>query len=513
MENAINEPGTEVKAGDAAGQQIVYIRLDCLNAHPDNPRKDLGDLTELAASIKANGIYQNLTVVPYYSKIHNRVINGLYTVIIGHRRASAAKLAGLETVPCVIADMSPDEQLATMLAENMQRNDLTVYEQAKSFQQLTMDFGKTTQEISAMSGFSEATVRRRQRLAELDEKKFKAACHRGATLFDFAELEKVEDPEAKERCLEAIGTQNFKNVLRAALDDQRTKKKMVKWVAQLETFATRIEQQGRYNGETFQMNYVRNYGSWTRDEDVEIPTDAETVKYFFTVSDLQISVYREYKADTNAEAVRKAREEISAKANARWDRAQAITARHKALRRDFVMNFGAAKSHAHSIMRNCVDGMIFEAKRNYYSNLDMEDYCKLLGIPYDSDRKQPDSSALREMKATQPERLLLLTTYWYMDKYGGYARRNYNSDTRRWEVVFNDNQELDALYYFLEELGYERSDEERQMSRGTHEVYGYDEIPAHVQCMLCKSSHPHCTKCCANCEEDCNIRQECRKGE
>lgn len=66
--------------------QMVYLPVSKLFPHPDNPRKDNGDLTELAESIKANGVLQNLTVVPKE--------DGSYTVIIGHRRLAAAKLAG-----------------------------------------------------------------------------------------------------------------------------------------------------------------------------------------------------------------------------------------------------------------------------------------------------------------------------------------------------------------------------------------------------------------------------------
>ena len=76
---------------------IRYIKVERLLPHPQNPRKDLGDLTELANSIRENGIMQNLTVVP---KGH-----GYHTIIIGHRRHAAAKLAGLKEVPCVVANL------------------------------------------------------------------------------------------------------------------------------------------------------------------------------------------------------------------------------------------------------------------------------------------------------------------------------------------------------------------------------------------------------------------------
>lgn len=150
--------------------EIVMLGVDKLWPHPENPRKDLGDLTELAASIKAKGVLQNLTVVP-------KAESGMFTVIIGHRRHAAAKLAGIREVPCVVADMTPEEQVETMLLENMQRSDLTPYEQAKGFQMM-MDMGRTVEDIVQKSGFSESTVRHRLKLAQLDEKKFKASAER-----------------------------------------------------------------------------------------------------------------------------------------------------------------------------------------------------------------------------------------------------------------------------------------------------------------------------------------------
>ena len=71
--------------------QIVNIAIDRLFPHSDNPRKDLGDLSELAASIKASGVLQNLTVVP--DEPDNPDTD--YTIIIGHRRYAAPKCPAL----------------------------------------------------------------------------------------------------------------------------------------------------------------------------------------------------------------------------------------------------------------------------------------------------------------------------------------------------------------------------------------------------------------------------------
>ena len=86
---------------------IQMIRTEDLYPHPENPRKDLGDLKELVASIKANGVLQNLTVVPRQE--------GGYTVVIGHRRRAAALEAGIQELPCTVSDMDHKEQLRTML--------------------------------------------------------------------------------------------------------------------------------------------------------------------------------------------------------------------------------------------------------------------------------------------------------------------------------------------------------------------------------------------------------------
>ena len=73
--------------------EIKMIPIEQLEHHPENPRLDLGDLTELTASIKANGILQNLTVIPDDDSFES------FTVLIGHRRLAAAKRIGRRALP------------------------------------------------------------------------------------------------------------------------------------------------------------------------------------------------------------------------------------------------------------------------------------------------------------------------------------------------------------------------------------------------------------------------------
>ena len=149
-------------------RDIVNIKVESLYPHPENPRKDLGDVSELAESIKKNGIMQNLTVIAGHYEA-DKLVDGGYTLIIGHRRCEAAKVAGLTEVPCrIVENMSEKEQLSTMLEENMQRSDLTVYEQAQGFQMM-LDLGETEDSIAEKTGFSKRTIRRRLNIAKLDQ--------------------------------------------------------------------------------------------------------------------------------------------------------------------------------------------------------------------------------------------------------------------------------------------------------------------------------------------------------
>ena len=150
---------------------IQMIPIAQLKPHPDNPRKDVGDITELIDSIKKNGIMQNLTVVPVYG-VPTEQDGTQYYILIGNRRYAAAKEAfGLSGVdlPCqVVKNLSRAEQVSIMLEENMQREDLTIGEQAHGFQMM-LDLGETVESIAEKTGFSKTTVKHRIELAKLDE--------------------------------------------------------------------------------------------------------------------------------------------------------------------------------------------------------------------------------------------------------------------------------------------------------------------------------------------------------
>ena len=212
---------------------VVNIPIEYLTPHPRNPRKDLGNLEELTASIKENGIYQNLTAIPVNETAADE--EPKYMVIIGHRRLEAARRAGLQEVPCaIVRGLTETQQLQIMLLENMQRNDLTVYEQARGFQQL-LDFGMDIEEISQQSGFSKRTIRRRLEIAKLDQDKLKkiSSTHQ-LNLKEFDALARIKSIEARNEAMEKIGTNDFALAVSRAMDKEALDAAMPVFMADME---------------------------------------------------------------------------------------------------------------------------------------------------------------------------------------------------------------------------------------------------------------------------------------
>lgn len=241
----------------------VSIRLDHLHPHPDNPRKDLGDLEELAESIRKNGIMQNLTVIPEHED--NDPNKWEYRILIGHRRAAAAREAGLLTVPCnVVFDLEPKEQLAIMLEENMQRSDLTVLEQAQGFQMM-LDLGETEESIADKTGFSRTTIRHRLQIAKLDPKAIKKHINEEhefqLSITDLIALEKIKDMKTRNEILmNARDGRDLVQKVDIEAERIRRRENFELYKEQLEamgiTEAPKKVQDARYSGKYVQVTYI-----------------------------------------------------------------------------------------------------------------------------------------------------------------------------------------------------------------------------------------------------------------
>lgn len=450
-------------------KQIIYIDVKDLHPHPDNPRKDLGDLTELADSIRSKGVLQNLTVVPWFSEItrapcddYKQQLEAGYRILIGHRRCAAAKLAGLTSLPCVVSDMSPREQVATMLLENMQRSDLSVYEQAQGFQ-LMLNLGDSVESISERTGFSSSTVRRRIKLLDLDQDKFKKAQERGANLFDYIELDKIKDFDVKNKLLDILGTANFQNELKKAVEREKTEENRRLILELLNSFATQVES-------SVGLTYSKSYSP--RDtREYEKPVDAGEVEYFFCDTPWgSINLYTKTTLEEKT-AEEMAKEEARIRREERDNQLSDIAARAFELRFDFVKNLTGLKKKMPVITEMLTFSIIQEKGWNNKFDLAMFlEIANLVKSEDDIDDNWEMDDILKIINSPcidNSERITLALAYANV----GDGKENSHHS---WRGEYEENQDLNWIYSFLEQLGYEMSDEEKSYQAGTHEIFNID---------------------------------------
>lgn len=123
--------------------------IDRIDPNPDQPRHRMGDLTELKASIAEKGIIEPLIVRPRGDR---------YGIIAGERRYQAAVQLGLAELPVVIRPADESESIELALVENLQRKDLTAFEEAEALQALVERFGFTHEQLAKRLGRSRTSI-------------------------------------------------------------------------------------------------------------------------------------------------------------------------------------------------------------------------------------------------------------------------------------------------------------------------------------------------------------------
>lgn len=283
---------------------LKNIEVNKIHPHPDNPRKDTGDISEMIKSVQVNGIMQNLTVIPHPERQDE------YRCLIGHRRLAAAKEAGLEKVPCrVVYDMSEKEQLTVMLEENMQRNDLTIHEQAQGFQMM-LDLGETIESLKEKTGFSESTIRHRVHLAELDGKILKEKEDNNEfqlTLKDLYELEKINDVELKNEILkEATSSENLRFRVRNKLRKMKEEKIKSVMIAELEELGVGEMQEEDKQNPYMHWGIAESIYRFESEKHEDIKEEIRKIiqeddkEYCYVNGEYNLSIY-ERKTDTDTE--------------------------------------------------------------------------------------------------------------------------------------------------------------------------------------------------------------------
>lgn len=220
----------------AAGAPIGrMISIELIDPNPQQPRSAMGDLTELMASITEKGILEPLIV---------RQLRDRFQIVAGERRYQAAVRVGLSEVPVVVRDLDDGESIELALIENIQRKDLTPFEEAEALKALAERFHYTHEELARRLGKSRtsiteslslnaipAEVKDLCRLAELDSK---------STLLQVARQPNAQAMVALVERITASGMTRAEARKAARPSAARQKPFAYKWVAPSRTFSLRL---------------------------------------------------------------------------------------------------------------------------------------------------------------------------------------------------------------------------------------------------------------------------------
>lgn len=139
--------------------RLADLPIDQVEPDPDQPRKDVGDIEDLKASIREHGILQPCIV--------SVIEEDRYRLIAGERRYTAAKAIGLKTVPCIVRTVEEHKRLEIQLVENIHRKELSPVEEATTYKRLIEEFQLSQRQLATRLGRSPATINQTLRILSL----------------------------------------------------------------------------------------------------------------------------------------------------------------------------------------------------------------------------------------------------------------------------------------------------------------------------------------------------------
>lgn len=456
-------------------ERIVSIKVANIYPHPDNPRKDVGDVTELAESIKKNGIMQNLTVIPISAlteepekqpDAENIDLRSDFHALIGHRRLAAAKMAGLTEVPCkIVSKISKKEQVGIMLEENMQRNDLTIYEQAQGFQMM-LDLGETEDSIAEKTGFSKTTVRHRLNIAKLDQAELRKKEQDSSfqlTLRDLYELEKVEDIKTRNKILkESNSSRDLIWKAQSAVKEAERAKKTKEIIALLKAAGVEKAPKGaedeQYSGK---WEVVKEY-DLEKDvpKQLRLPKQDEPVYYLPYWRSVRVikKANRKDKQLSQADIERKNNEKKKKEIKAKM---KEMNARRK----EFISNIISGKIDAvkeTATVQEEIWGVLVRIG-TYVESKNMLWF--ITGKTYYECESEEREAAINKIKNSSCLHQMLMQLH--------YAMENNLGDIYDYYGMFEKNrgEVLRKAYAILERYGWSFEGDEEQLLNGTHELY------------------------------------------
>lgn len=429
--------------------EIKLINPSLIDPHPDNPRKNIGDVTDLAASIKANGLLSPLSVVPNGSR---------YRVIAGHRRLAACKQAGTGAVPCFVLQLDPLQQLEAMITENCQREQLTVLEEADAIQGM-LDLGATTAAVAHRLGRSADYVRDRAKAASIKADVRKTRDDFGQlTIGQLVAIARYDgQPDRQKKLAQAAGTSNFDYILRNIERDDRDRQ----WVESVA--ALLVESDSGFNlipDPPYSNPEWRYLGcmfpsTGTPEEAIEKIREQNPAAISIHMEQVYLWTRRDKTADAEKEARRAAeqaerdarRHALEEYAAASADKRMAwLHANLHAVKRDKLVETTARLGLLQII--DPFPGGFTDALTNWNDHTgSREEYEKITGITADD--------------APTAARISLQTGDWPLEAVSILAARfEWFIDPTDWTTVNDTSRRIPGYYQILQDLGYTPADDE-----------------------------------------------------
>ena len=189
--NSMIPTDDDEKESVAGASSINDVKISEIEANPDQPRRvfDEEALNELADSIKQIGVVQPITL--------RKLADGKYQIVAGERRYRASQIAGLESIPAYIREVTESQQMEMALIENIQREDLNAIEEALAYQNLMDKCDYTQDQLSERVGKKRATVANYLRLLRLPAEIQMAVKDKKIDMGHARALMAIEDPVAQ----------------------------------------------------------------------------------------------------------------------------------------------------------------------------------------------------------------------------------------------------------------------------------------------------------------------------
>ncbi len=187
---------------EARNEAVVDIDIEELRPNPYQPRRvfDEQALNELAESIKEHGVFQPIIV--------KKSIKG-YEIVAGERRFRASKLAGKTTIPAIIRNFTDEQMMEIALLENLQREDLTVIEEASAYQKMITNLNLTQEELATKVGKSRSHITNILGLLRLPESVQHMILNHELTMGHARVLSKLSDDQKIREIAEKIVNENL----------------------------------------------------------------------------------------------------------------------------------------------------------------------------------------------------------------------------------------------------------------------------------------------------------------